>query len=415
MNPCSNCSLPILEGAAFCTECGTRADQDSTAPPAGPTPDNSLVPSPVPGSPPRAPKSPRASKPLKERKAPMHPKEPGAFSWKRLGFLALAVVLILGAAVGGGSILGWKLANSEEAARAPEPGPSVVTISARAYDSEAEVAMPDLRGLDEATARQVLADSGIDQAAATTSVKAWSGPAGLVIEQTPVFGSASPESVALVLSTPAKVPPVEGRTASDVAAELAELGAETVLEARYVAGAAAGSVLEIAPAPGELMPEQVAIVVAEPASSIYLSNANAIDSNCSPDSTDMNGNYYEYGLVCRAGEEPVEATFLLSRVVDNVAGDVGIPDQDDDDGKAVVEVLADGKVVNTVTAQYGTTAQISATVTGALRLTIRITNKAKPPKGEDTWSYDLDVNVGLGDIKLAGGAEAMAKLGQGEQ
>jgi hypothetical protein len=129
----------------------------------------------------------------------------------------------------------------------------------------------------------------------------------------------------------------------------------------------------------------------------------------------MNGNYYEYGLVCRAGEEPVEATFLLSRVVDNVAGDVGIPDQDDDDGKAVVEVLADGKVVNTVTAQYGTTAQISATVTGALRLTIRITNKAKPPKGEDTWSYDLDVNVGLGDTKLTGGAEAMAKLGQGEQ
>ena len=58
------------------------------------------------------------------------------------------------------------------------------------------------------------------------------------------------EGVTLSISRPAEVPRFQGREATEVLAELDQLGAETHTVSRYVPGVPVGDVASISPDPG---------------------------------------------------------------------------------------------------------------------------------------------------------------------
>ncbi len=300
--------------------------------------------------------------------------------------------------------LGWRLANEQQAAREPLPLPSVVQIPQADYD-QAGVAitrMPDVRGLNQATAEQVLADAGVKVATVGFEPVPWAGTPGQVVEQSPVAGTENPADIRITVSKQAIVPGIKGRTAAEVTAELSALGVEVLYTSQYRAGAAGGSVLGIDPAPGKALPDRVTLTVAQTPGSVMLSTISAINGGGQTGSVDLDGTSYPSSTVFDAYTEAADHEWLISRVVDSVEGTVGIPDTSDPDASAKVEVLADGTLVERLTVRYGKTVTMRATVTGALRLSFRITSTSPD---EDT------TDVAFGDVKLIGGADALKKLG----
>ena len=305
------------------------------------------------------------------------------------GLLALALFA-------GGFTAGWRV-HDVAASGQVLPEPSVVTVTALPA-SQAEALMPDVRGLGEATARQVLADAGVTTTPTVTE-KPWAGVAGVVVEQSPVFGTSAPDSVTLTVSAPALVPATEGRTATDVANEVSSLGAQVTVARRYQPGAAPGSVLAIDPTPGAALPPEVTITEAQAAESRYLTEVKPLEGGCSVREVKISGPSYPHGLVCeerRSGEH----VWLLSRDVDAVTGLFGIPDTADPATTATVEILIDGQPVQTANLTYGADAiPIDLTTTGALRLAVRITTESPEP----AW-------VGFGDVRLVGDGAALQGL-----
>lgn len=330
---------------------------------------------------------------------PRDPKKTGvARFW--FWFLFASVILLVAGAFVGGAVLGWRH-HANTAAAEPAPGPTVVTVTA-VPEEEIPVAMPDIRGLSETSARQVIADAGI-VATIETSTKQWAGAAGLVVEQTPVFGTPDVDSIELVLSTPAVVPDAVGRPASDVAREISALGAQVTLEQTYEAGAAAGSVLEINPAAGEALPGIVEIKQATPASAIYLREVRSLQDDCRTGEVKLNGPTHAFGMTCST-REVSESVWLLSRVVDGVDGVVGIPDTADPAMTGRIEIIVDGTVVLDQALAYGQAAiPIELDTQGALRFTLRITNTSEETN---------QVEVGFGDLRLTGETTAITGLGE---
>jgi hypothetical protein len=315
-------------------------------------------------------------------------------------------VLLAVALIGGGTFLGWYLNDRNLANHPALPGPSVVTVQALDYEPGVEAMMPDVRGLAEDSARQVLIDSGVPADLVTTAPIPWAGEPGTVVEQTPAFGTVNPESVELSVSVEATVPEWQGKTASQFVKELQALGAEVELTSRYDAAATVGNVLEVAPEAGQHLPDLVTVVAAEPGVSVYLANLRSVDNSCSSGSLNLNGTAYDNSLSCSArANEARDHTWIASRAADRLTGVLGVPDESNPADSAVVDVIADGTVVATYTAQYGATVEIDAKVTGALRVTIRL----RDPVAESSYS---NVRIGFGDLRFTGGAGAMARLGE---
>ena len=110
---------------------------------------------------------------------------------------------MLGSAAGG-----WWLANRTVVAGISNDSDEAETTTVLSSD----LAMPDVRGLTQDEASQVLADSGFS-AAIIRFVDAPSGaPEGIVVTQTPTFGTESPGEIVLGLAVPATMPNLAGKT-----------------------------------------------------------------------------------------------------------------------------------------------------------------------------------------------------------
>ena len=324
----------------------------------------------------------------------------GAWLAHHRRWLAVAGTGCVGLALfASGLVTGWHLADRAAAARLL-PEPPVVTVPAP--DGASAGVMPDVRGLDEASAWQVIVDAGISPGVIVTATKPWAGQAGLVIEQTPVFGTAAPAQVSLTVSAGAKVPAPDGRAGAEVAAEIAALGAQVVVVHRYQPGAAAGTVLAIEPAPGEPLPAQVTITQADSPLSLYLRDVAPLQGDCTAAAVEIGGAAYDHSLVCPAPGGG-DAVWLLSQLVDSVTGEAGVPDSAVPAGKARVQIIVDDDIVFDQVVEYGKPAvPFDVPVTGANRLTVKIVNLA---------GAGVAAQAGLGDVRLAGGAEAIKALG----
>ncbi|MER2222023.1 MAG: PASTA domain-containing protein, partial [Rhodococcus sp. (in: high G+C Gram-positive bacteria)] len=149
---------------------------------------------------------------------------------------------------GSGLASGWWLQNElvarQESSTAARPDDG--TLDDFAADI-ASGAMPDLRSLGSDASKQILADSGIPVDRVEVTTRAAAGRPGIVIEQTPPFGSSDTAKVTLVVSTSAQVPVIENRSATEVISELQELGAQVIVKSRYQPDAVRDGALDVDP------------------------------------------------------------------------------------------------------------------------------------------------------------------------
>lgn len=368
---------------------GPTPTVDTPARPAAPTPEPELTQS-----------SETSATPAFEPETPETSARPPRKRGNRVILIAAATLAIL-ALTGGAFTAGWIVANQSGANGADASKPEIVEVPI--LDPLAQDAlMPDVRGLDETTALQVLADAGIPVAEVTVITQPAAGQSGLVIEQTPAFGTSAPDAVSLTVSEEAAVPDVIGASAADASAALQILGAAVVEETTYDPDAAVGTVLAVSPEVGSAVPESVTLTVNVAPASLYLANVRAEESSCATSKSFlMGGDPFTFGLRCSPGWSSAStSSWLTAGAVDRITGTIGIPDDEPVNSVATVQIVADGKLLKEYSLAWGDTQEVALSTDGALKLEILVS----VPEDADS------VDIGLGDLILIGDPTAMSKL-----
>lgn len=327
----------------------------------------------------------------KDRKARKDPKT------RKLSLAKRAKLLAALALLGTGVLIGWWSVSGLSVLRSSSESAETQTFD---YSGLDDGVMPDVRGLTLDDARQAIADAGVDIEDIEVEAEPWAGRPDMVVSQSPAHGVTGPESVALSVSEPAKVPEVAGVAILDVTEQLGGLGTSVDLRYRYEPGAPAGTALRTEPAAGEPLPDEVVVVVADAGFSTYVS---ALSRECSSADASLDGRDYPNSVSCRADDDPGSYVWITKRSVDELVADVGIDDSDEPGTTVEVEVFADGRPVARVEAGYGRVERLEANVRGALRVEIVTRAVALP-------SNSSSASVVLGDARFIGETEAMKAL-----
>lgn len=317
---------------------------------------------------------------------------------RKISLKLRAQILAALALLGTGVILGWWSVSGLSVLR--DSGTESAEIQAFDYSTFDEGLMPDIRGLVLDDARKAIADAGIAIAEITVETEPWAGRPDVVVSQTPVHGSPNPQAVTLSVSRPAEVPVVAGKPLLDVTDEFGSLGSSVDLRYRYEPGARAGTALSTEPTAGEPLPDEVVVIVADSGSSTFVS---AMSGECNSRTASLNGEEYPNSIACASDDDPESYIWITKRAVDRLTAEVGIDDVDKPGTRVAVEVLADGRSVTRVEAEYGRTERLDADVRDALRVEIVTTMLDAPDQKSST-------SVILGDARFVGETEAMKAL-----
>ncbi|WP_344084554.1 PASTA domain-containing protein [Luedemannella helvata] len=314
-------------------------------------------------------------------------------SRRRSAVLPAALVLV--GVFAAGSAAGWWAAGRYHPRYAPD---IVVTGSdAPAAGDTTELLTPDVRGLTEAAARQVLADAGLAAVKVRTRSEPAVAPQGTVVTQEPAAGAPIGGEVTLALAAPAVVPRVVGADVRAAVRDLRELGATVEVRRVYRAGAPIDSVLASDPAEGALAAPHVVLTVAAPPATAYLADLPAANSGCGGAAVTVDGVRYERALRCPSD---VDILYLLDRRALRLDAVVGQPDTDGA-GRAIrFRVIADGREIADGTLRAGQTRALSLDTSGVVRLAIVVDAESGPPGG----------SLVFGDGRLTAGPEAIAAL-----
>jgi hypothetical protein len=263
--------------------------------------------------------------------------------------------------------------------------------------------MPDVRGLSQSAASQVVVDAGIPIASVRVRQRPNAADKGTVVAQTPVFGALAPSAVTLTVSQGALVPSVVGQSAASATAALEQLGVRVEPIAGYDPGQRTDVVLAISPKPGAPLGDAVKVTVNRAPTGRYLSTLRAVSGGCSSStSAILGGASKPDSLQCGAGESssPDESVWLLQKAVDEIRGSIGIDDSASTAARVRVQMLVDRQVVFDQEVRWGKSVPVDLHSSGALRLTVRVSST------DDQQS----VAAILGDLQLVGGATAMTRL-----
>jgi hypothetical protein len=331
------------------------------------------------------------------------------------GYLVGGCLLLVLAVAGGAFFGGWVAANRYAAARvSPVVEPSFIEIPSVPEG----VRMPDVRGLEKEGALQVLADMGWDIDTVELLSEPFAGPEGIVIEQSPPFGVSEIGTIELTLSKAAQMPEFEGRDSTSFVDELRQLGVNVALQYAYSAAVAAGNVLAVEPLPGEALALDATVTVAESGTALYLGQLPAVESSLRGNvSASLDGQSYPNSATGEAYWRGPEAgdgnirhnVYVLGRHADVFQATVGIPDDaQTTTGTVRVTLVGDGQVLTSVDVYYGHTAELTATVTGVLRLDIQVAFATPPPENQSSQA------IALGDGRVVGSDDQIALLAEGQ-
>lgn len=319
--------------------------------------------------------------------------------WARGKWFFGAVALSMCALVLASGAGGWWLANRTlvaSHANAPAEGASQV-------EEVSDVQMPDVRGLDQASAVQVLADSGI----AVDDIVFREVPSvvqpGVVVEQEPSFGSPDVADIELGMAVEARMPDMGGVSQDDAIADLSRLGTSVTISYAYSGEVAAGTVVTSKPAPGRRLRERAELVVATAGTTLALLDLSPLTGDCDyREDVAVEGQDYPVALACRTSEPgDDDATWLLSKGADRFTATIGIADDRLEAVEVPFQVVLDGIVVASGVARRGQPALVDVASVGAVQLALRLEPVA--PGGGDA-------ELVLADALLYGAEDSIERL-----
>ncbi len=264
--------------------------------------------------------------------------------------------------------------------------------------------VPNVLGLDADTARQTMIDAGIDAAAVTLKQQPFAGAGGLVITQDPGPGAQRASKVVLAMSAPATMPTVVGLEQVKARKMLNDLGARVVTEFRYAAGAKEGTVTAAEPSPGVPLPGSVKLTLADAPSSVFLSELEAIRTDCNTDETQIAGRTFKNPLVCSpAADSPAQIEYALGRRAGEFVATVGLSDRSAATAPVRFRVLGDRRQLFSRVVPAGSDVRVTVPVSGVLRLRLE-TLVASGAELSDS------VSAVWGNARVLGGRQAIDQL-----
>lgn len=318
--------------------------------------------------------------------------------WLVGGICAIIAAMVLGAGAGG-----WWIATSTIVATQGNDDAGPAAESAANISDLLSLEMPDVRGLDRATAEQVLADSGVP----LTAISVHDTPSvitpGLIVEQDPAFGASSFPKVELGIAVPVTMPKLQGETKDAAVDVLSGFGASVELTYQYSKEAVPGSVISSTPKPGKPLDTTAVLAIATSGSTLSLGELDPIRGTCDGGADGpIDGVSYATVLAC-AGDDGVAGTttWRLSKTTDRVTATIGISDDAEPGTQASFKILVDGEVVSSGVVAFGAPETIDLSCSGAIQLSLRIKSKSA-----------TEGDVVLGDPLLYGSDEALTRLSE---
>lgn len=240
--------------------------------------------------------------------------------------------------------------------------------------------MPDVLGLDAASARQVFTDYSITTTLSTTTTPAAGAP-GRVIAQKPRAGEAI-GPVTLTLSSATPMPNVAGTAFTTARDQLQKLGANVLIRRVVRPQAQAGTVLSTTPAAGANLPQQVELAIADPGELVLWSQLRAgADGGCAVvdnTPTSVGGQQVTGGVSCRPGQEARYAEAVTAGRAQLFVATLGL---DDTAGREPAQVAVYGddltRPLKRVTVGSGKATALSVPIRGVIRLRVQVTGPAE--------------------------------------
>jgi hypothetical protein len=320
-------------------------------------------------------------------------------SWRR--FTTAGVTLVVLGLLGAGFAAGWSARSVTGSAAGAESKADVVAAPTDA--ASASGPLPDVRGLPVVDAQQAMADAGLPTDQVTVQETPSGQPAGTVVRQDPIGGTADVSAVTLFVSVPGQVPPLVGQQADLADQTLTDLGVRVEHRQVYDPAIAEGTVTALDPPAGSPLPLQMTVTVAGPASSIFLSELRAIEGGCSTGAAAINGTTYQDSLSCSPSsyrDQEQVSTYLLDRRTSSVEGFIGVGDTSEPGLTVDVRLVGDGRVLFSGTLRYGEATPFTADTRGVLRLEIRYL----------ATSQDQSGTFALGDARAVGAPDDITAL-----
>ncbi len=331
---------------------------------------------------PRPPRVPRESTP----KAPRADRPAGG---RRL-IVILAAGLATAGLVAGSVVAGWAAANRLVVSTQSGDHTELVTVALPAYDPDSSARMPDVRGLSADDAAQVIADAGIPVGLVSFVERPAAGPVGVVVQQTPVFGTGNPATIELVLSQAATIPDAVGADAVATVSRLQALGARVTQVRAYVPGAVVGTVAALDPAPGAPVPEAVTVTVADSPSRLPLTDLDPASGSAGETSDVLAGGVLYDTAVTLSGSTTGRTTaWALGGNAASVEGTLGVSDDADADTLLLVVVSADGREIARYTARPGAPQPFVWSVAGVSTLTVLVVDETR--SGDALALFDAEL------------------------
>jgi hypothetical protein len=322
----------------------------------------------------------------------------------RAARVAAAVTAVLCAAVLGWFLNEW-VTDEQVVVSADRP--------VRVYAPETVVAgrIPNVVGLSEEEAQRALGDAGVELSDVSVHDVPYVGPESLVVRQSPPSGQpVGKGAVVLAVSAPAAMPDLDGSSESEARASLAELGAVVTLVDQYQPGAAEGTVLSTDPPSGEPIAGRVTLHVAEPLSSVFLTELEPVASTCRTGVLAViAGTTQSEAIVClpEHGAVPRGVTYALGGDVESFEAELGLDDRGDPDVPVAIRVYADGELVLSRRLAFGESLPSKVPLLGKLQLSLKAVAAGVAEPGA------LPVRAAFGEPRLVGSRSAIDRISEG--
>ena len=162
--------------------------------------------------------------------------------------------------------------------------------------------------------------------------------------------------IELAVSTPALMPDLNGDSEAEARDALSVLGARISIVNQYQPGASEGTVLSTDPPIGEPIVDKATLNVAEPLSSIFLTQLSPEVATCrTGEEGTIAGTSYAEAIVCEPelGTKPRSVTYMLGGQVESFHAVLGLDDGSDPDVPVEFSVVVDGERDFTRSLEFG--------------------------------------------------------------
>lgn len=284
-------------------------------------------------------------------------------------------------------------------------------VQVYAPEAVSEGTIPNVVGLTEDEALRVLSDAGVELGSVDTHVVPDVGPTGLIVSQSPLSGvPIGQRQVSLNVSGPAVMPDLGGEPEAEAKEALSTLGARVTVVTQYEPGAAEGSVLETEPPAGETIVDKATVRVAEPLSSVFLTQLSPSDSSCrGGEEALIAGETQTEAIVClpQPGANPRSNTYALGGQIESFRATLGLDDEGNSEAPVEFRVYVDGDLALSRRVTFGEQFPIEVPLLGGYQLRIEASAIGVTAPGSQ------DLLAAFGEPRLVGSRSAVDRIAEG--